>query len=83
MDKTRRSEAGAIPLGHGELIMWQYPESTNLTDTTFEAYTEFRRVGRVSYAGDENVIKRYIHLEIARKLSTVLNVVTGQGQNER
>lgn len=56
---------------------------TPLRAFLIEAYEEFHRVGCVSYAGDASMIKRYTHLEMARKFATVLNMVTGEGQNER
>ena len=45
-----------------------------------EAYTEFQRAGRVSYAGDENAIKRYTHVEMARKFASLLDMVVGGRQ---
>lgn len=42
-----------------------------------EAYAEFQRAGRVSYAGDENAIKRYTHVEMARKFASLLDMVAG------
>lgn len=45
-----------------------------------EAYKEYQQLGRVSYAGDETVIRRYTHLEMARKFANVLDMVAGGGQ---
>jgi glycosyltransferase involved in cell wall biosynthesis len=44
-----------------------------------EAYKEYQRLGRVSYAGAEAAIRRYTHLEMARKFAAILNRVTGEG----
>jgi glycosyltransferase involved in cell wall biosynthesis len=40
-----------------------------------EAYDQFRRSGRVSYAGKESGINQYTHREMARKFAEVLNKV--------
>jgi hypothetical protein len=56
---------------------------TDLRAYLIEAYKEYQQVGRVSYAGDEAAISRYTHLEMARKFSGILDMVTGEGCNKR
>ena len=51
---------------------------TELRAFLIEAYKEYRQLGRVSYAGDETAIRRYTHLEMARKFAAILNTVTGE-----
>jgi len=44
-----------------------------------EAYRDYQQLGRVAYAGAETAIRRYTHLEMARKFADILNTVTGEG----
>jgi hypothetical protein len=52
---------------------------TELRAFLIEAYRDYQQLGRVSYAGAETAIKRYTHLEMARKFAAILNTVTGEG----
>lgn len=53
---------------------------TELWTFLIEAYKEYQQAGGVSYAGDESVIKRYTHVEMARQFANLLDMVVGGRQ---